>query len=109
MTSVQELRLAIHGGVHGAAALQQIQKASGRRGLRKLIAEAEDANDQSTLVHLALRAQFLLLNDARVPIHTLQERYGKHQMSNVACHHRGNRALADIMARIATESLTQPK
>ena len=82
--SVQELRLAIHGGVHGAATIQQIQKASGRRGLRKLIAEAEDANDQSTLVHLALRAQFQLLNDARVPIHTLQERYGKHQETMTA-------------------------
>ena len=84
MISVQELRLAIHGGVHGAAALQTIQKNSGRRGLRKLIAEAEDENDQSTLVHLALRAQFQLLNDARVPIHTLQERYGKHQETMTA-------------------------
>ena len=80
----QELRLAIHGGVHGAATLQTIQKNSGRRGLRKLIVEAEDANDQSTLVHLALRAQFQLLNDARVPIHALQERYGKHQETMTA-------------------------
>ena len=41
MIGVQELRLAVHGG-HGAAPLQAIQKQSGRKGLRKLIAEAED-------------------------------------------------------------------